>query len=126
MMTFTLPWSALAQDNHRLTTNRRTGQTFTTKRYRTAKAEAEALLLQQNSLRAAHLTPVSLVAHVWVPDARRRDIGNLRKLVTDALQNADVVADDCLIHDERWIRAGIDRTNPRMVVTIAPLTGGVR
>lgn len=121
MMTLTLPWAALAQDNHRLTTSRQTGRTFTTARYRTAKSLAEALLMSQIGRAAPFTVPVQLVACVWVPDLRRRDVGNLRKLVTDALQNAGVVADDCLIHDERWIRAGIDRANPRAELTITPL-----
>ena len=124
MMTFTLPWAALAQDNHRLTTNRKTGRTFTTKRYRDAKETAETLLRAQDRFQSDRTDPVKVEVRVYFPDARRRDVGNLRKCLTDAMQNAGIVADDCLIHDERWIRAGIDRTRPRAEITVAPLPTG--
>lgn len=121
MITLTLPWLALAQDNHRLTTNRKTGRTFTTKRYRDAKDTAETLMRAQNGPASTITLPVKVEVRVWFPDARRRDVGNLRKCLTDAMQNAGIVADDCLIHDERWIRAGIDRAQPRAEITITPL-----
>jgi Holliday junction resolvase RusA-like endonuclease len=76
---------------------------------------------EQNGTATAITAPVGLTVRVYFPDARKRDAGNLRKLVTDALQGAAVIADDCLIHDERWIRAGIDRQNPRAELTITPL-----
>ena len=41
--------------------------------------------------------PVSVGYKITMPDKRRRDIGNILKIVDDALQFAGVLADDSLI-----------------------------
>jgi len=42
------------------------------------------------------------------PDKRRRDIGNLEKAISDILQAAEVIEDDCLCEDLhlRWVLDG--------------------
>lgn len=42
------------------------------------------------------------------PDKRRRDIGNLEKAISDILQAAGVIEDDCLCQDLRlrWAKTG--------------------
>lgn len=119
MITLTLPWAVLVPDNAKTGVCR--GKAILTARYRTAKRAATCLLRAQNGTATPRTTPTKVVVRVWFPDARKRDAGNLRKLVTDALQDAGVVVDDCLIHDERWIRAGIDRANPRADITVQNL-----
>jgi hypothetical protein len=66
--------------------------------------------------------PLTLVAVVHFPDARRRDAGNLRKLATDALTVAHIIADDALLMAEQWVTAGIDRTRPRLTLILQPIT----
>lgn len=51
------------------------------------------------------------------PDARRRDIANIEKLVIDAVAH-QLGFDDSQIDVLTLRRATIDRTNPRVVVTI--------
>lgn len=121
------PWTMLLPDNHRLTPVVRWGKdrwgkpaprpaVITTGEYRDAKkAVAESAQLQFRGWRFT--TPVSLVGRAWFPDQRKRDAGNYRKLLTDALTGI-LYEDDSLVHDDRWIRAGVDRTRPRIEVTI--------
>jgi crossover junction endodeoxyribonuclease RusA len=42
------------------------------------------------------------------PDKRRRDIGNLEKSVSDILQEAGIIVDDCLCEwiEARWVKDG--------------------
>jgi Holliday junction resolvase RusA-like endonuclease len=50
----------------------------------------------------------TLVISAVRPDKRRRDIGNLEKAVSDILQAAGVITDDCLCEDLRlrWVASG--------------------
>jgi crossover junction endodeoxyribonuclease RusA len=59
----------------------------------------------------------------YLPDARRRDHDNLAaslKAAFDGLKDADVLADDYGLRHEP-IRVEIDRTNPRVEITVEPL-----
>jgi len=49
------------------------------------------------------------------PDKRRRDIGNLEKAVSDILQAAKIIEDDCLCEDlhMRWVKTG-----PECLITV--------
>ncbi len=62
--------------------------------------------------------PVKVLVHVWVPDARRRDVMNYEKVCNDALTRARLWVDDSLIHDYHIIRMGMDRENPRMEIEV--------
>jgi crossover junction endodeoxyribonuclease RusA len=119
----TLPWSALMGDNHRLIPVKRGAsmRLIANPEYAATKERAAWLMRAQNGPATALTGPVSVVGRVWFPDRRKRDAGNYRKMVTDAMSDAGVVADDSLVHDERWIRVGLDKDSPRMVVTITPM-----
>lgn len=117
--TLTLPWVVLAHDNHRFIPRRGGKGLIAAPGYRKAKADAVTLLLALWR-GAPHAVPVELTARAFVPDARKRDVGNYRKLITDALTGI-AYTDDSLVHREVWERAGIDRKNPRVELTITPL-----
>lgn len=115
----TLPWAVLAHDNHRLVRRRQGKGLCASPDYRAKKAFASTLLAAL--WRGAPIaSPVEVVGRVFFPDNRKRDAGNYRKMVTDALTGIAYV-DDSLVHREVWERAGIDRSNPRIELTITPL-----
>lgn len=105
-------------DNHRLTPARigKAVRLITAKAYRQAKADAEGSLVLQ--WRGPKLSgDIALSARAYFPDARKRDAGNYRKLITDALSGI-AYTDDSQLARETWERAGIDRDNPRVDLTI--------
>lgn len=127
VVTLTLPWSLLLPDNHRLMpvvrkiNGRATATLITAPEYRTAKSAAAASIAQQWGFHNVPWTgPVQLHALLWFPDARKRDAGNYRKMLGDALTGV-AVEDDSQIHRETWERAGLDRTNPRVVIELSEL-----
>lgn len=61
---------------------------------------------------------LSVVIGAHMPDERRRDLDNLLKAANDALQAARLFEDDSQIVDLRIYRAGLDRKNPRLAVTL--------
>lgn len=112
-----LPWSCVCSDNDRFVVVY--GQNRLSPKYRKAKTNIAALA----SLYWRHplLTgDVVLVAHFYFPDERKRDAGNYRKAITDALSGV-VYDDDKRIADERYLKVAIDRENPRVEVMIGPL-----
>lgn len=62
---------------------------------------------------------VTIRAHQ--PDLRRRDLDNLGQAILDSLEAAEVYNDDSQIDDLRFVRAGVDRKNPRVEVEIVGL-----
>jgi len=54
----------------------------------------------------------------WLPDNRRRDVDNLLKAPLDALCHAGVYDDDSQIVELSIRRAGLDKANPRLEVTL--------
>jgi len=59
---------------------------------------------------------------VQEPDRRRRDIANIEKAPIDALVDAGVIEDDCLIDDLRIVRhRGFPTPGGRVVVTISQI-----
>lgn len=119
-----LPWSTLLPDNEKwvpvLGRNNKP-KLLLTEPYRERKARIEAVVREQVGDAPPFTVPVRLEARVYEPDRRvRRDIGNFGKLVQDAL-TAIAYADDSLIDDLRWIRAGVDIDAPRVEIHIQPL-----
>jgi len=51
---------------------------------------------------------LSMVVEAYPPDRRRRDLGNLDKVLSDALQAAGVFDDDEQIDDMRYVRHAIE------------------
>lgn len=80
-----------------------------------AKAISAVLLARYVTIGRAPCN-VSIVA--WMPDARRRDVDNLCKAPLDALGHAGVYEDDSQIQMLMIRKAGIDRENPRIEVTL--------
>lgn len=117
----TLPWSALCPDNRK--SGVIDGQILLTRRYRATKRAARTLALQQmqSGHCAAIAGPCVLLAMLYPPDKRRRDAVNLAKSLHDALEGV-CYADDAQLTDVRYVRGPVDRTNPRVEVTISPLS----
>lgn len=116
----TLPWAAVRHDNHRLIPAKGRRGLISSSDYRSAKQTAKLLLAAQWRGKAL-LGAVRLHAKVWMPDLRKRDAGNYRKFVTDSATGI-CYADDAQLWIETWERAGIDRQNPRIEITLSPLT----
>jgi Holliday junction resolvase RusA-like endonuclease len=114
----TLPWVVVQHDNHRLMPARvgKAVRLITSPAYRHAKAVAETMLAAQWG-EAPLAGAVTLVADVWMPDARKRDAGNYRKLITDALSGI-AYRDDAQLVSETWRKSGIDRENPRVEIIV--------
>lgn len=117
-----LPWKFLAQANHRLMPVLRGGRAMliTSPPYRQAKESAELSIKRQWGSHVKLSGPLSLTARCWFPDRRKRDAMNLAKMVGDALSGI-VYDDDSQIEDERWIKAGTDKENPRVEIVVRPI-----
>lgn len=110
-----LPWSVMVSDNERFSVVY--GQNRLSQKYRTAKASI-ATLARLYWRRSVLDGDVHLVARFYFPDARKRDAGNYRKALTDALTGV-VYGDDSQLAGEHYLKGAIDRTNPRVEVCIA-------
>lgn len=113
-----IPWSALAHDNHRLMPVKMGHglRLIATPDYRLAKAACEGYFLKQWH-EPMLVGSLAILGTLWFPDARKRDAGNYRKCLTDAMTGI-VYSDDSQLHDERWIFGGIDREQPRVELEI--------
>lgn len=59
---------------------------------------------------------------VFAVDERRRDLGNLDKILMDSLQKAGVFENDCQIDDQRFIRGRKCAGElPRVIVTLTEI-----
>lgn len=115
----TLPWAVVRHDNHRLIPSRNRRGLIASPEYREGKQAARLLLGAQ--WRSKPLNgAVQVFGRVWMPDRRKRDAGNYRKCLTDAMSGI-CYDDDAQIWRETWERAGIDRENPRIEITVEPL-----
>lgn len=110
-----LPWSAMISDNERFSVV--DGQNRLSTPYRKAKARI-ADLAALHWRRSLLVGDVYLLARFWFPDLRKRDAGNYRKALTDALSKV-IYADDRQVIDEHYVRMDIDRVNPRCEVWIS-------
>lgn len=123
-VTLTLPWSVLVSTNQRTNPagwGKMKGRQFLTQRYRNALVTAEIMVLNQVRGRRPKFTgPVSLEMRFWEPDRRRRDPGNLVKLIEDSMTGV-VYADDAQICRSLWERAGVDRLDPRVEIRVSAL-----
>lgn len=92
------------------------GQNRLSPKYRAAKSAITTLAkgYWRRSMLAGH---VALEARFYFPDARKRDAGNYRKALTDALTGV-VYQDDSQLADERYILVAIDRETPRVEVRV--------
>lgn len=100
------PWDFVAHDNHRLMPAANRRGLVATREYRRKKTEAATIASLQWGPRGKLSGDISLTARCYFPDRRRRDAGNYRKLITDALTGT-CYADDSQLVCETWRRAGI-------------------
>lgn len=61
---------------------------------------------------------LAVMIDAYVPDLRKRDLGNVEKACCDSLTKAGVWEDDSQIDDLRIRRMPVDRGDPRVEVTI--------
>lgn len=103
--TFTLPFAVGVADNRR--TGVLNGRVLLTRRYREAKEAAAAFAMRERTrlgIRSPLAGSLALTARVWLPDRRRRDVGNMRKLLTDAMKGI-WYDDDQQLWRETWERS---------------------
>ena len=63
-------------------------------------------------------SPVNVSIDAYYPDARRRDIDNILKAPLDALTHAGMWDDDSQVQALSIRKAGMDRHNPRLEITL--------
>jgi Holliday junction resolvase RusA-like endonuclease len=115
MLTLVLPWDPCAVPDN-AAYRAVAGRVVLSKRGRAAKASAFGIALTQT--RGRLLTGrLALSAVAYPPTLQPRDVGNLRKLLTDALEGA-AYANDRQLVDERWVLGPVDRVRPRVEITI--------
>lgn len=119
-----VPWTALISDNLKFTAYLRGEKPAIkiTKAYAEAKARIARLATDRMAGLPPADRPLALLARVWYPNNAHRDLTNWCKLVHDAL-NKVVYADDGLLHDVRWTRAGVDIDHPRAEIVLTLLSG---
>jgi len=103
----TVPWQYVMHDNHRLMPVKmgKGVRLITAPAYRDAKAAATLRLIDQWRRPRLHGF-VALTGTVFMPDRRKRDAGNYRKLLTDALSGVAYDDDSQLIR-EVWVLGGV-------------------
>ena len=114
-MTFELPWPPSVNTYWRSVN----GRTILSRKGREYRANAHARLAEQGLPFVKGRVSVSAIAHA--PDNRRRDLDDLWKSILDSLTHARAIEDDSLIDDLRIVRGPVDRSNPRLVITVEPL-----
>ena len=118
----TLPWECMVPDNRRFLSK---GHVLTP-RYRKAMELCALHVIQQvkpprprypkGSLCSVELT-------YYVPDRRRRDVGNTLKIICDSLEGPNGIwEDDYSISHLCYTRAGVDRENPRCEIVVRDYT----
>jgi Holliday junction resolvase RusA-like endonuclease len=117
-MTISLPWSMVLHDNHRLMPIRvgKGVRLSTSPEYRAAKEQAEWEIKRQWRIPALK-GDVILHAKAYFPNKRKRDAGNYRKLITDAMSGI-CYADDSQLRSETWERAGFTKDEARIEITL--------
>jgi Holliday junction resolvase RusA-like endonuclease len=123
-LTIAFPWGYVLHDNHRFVPAHGRRGLVASSEYRNAKRAAVGWLTVLWRSRPQLTGDMVLHARCFFPDKRKRDAGNYRKLITDALSGV-VYADDSQLVSETWERAGFDKQSPRIEVTLRPAPAGV-
>ena len=120
-MTLELPYPPTTNHAYAVRNGRKV-KTTTAREYATEVAWRVADHVRTGEQPPENWTRARLDVHISVypPDARRRDIANIEKLVVDAAAK-QLGFDDSQIDVLTLRRATIDRTNPRVVLTIEAL-----
>ena len=93
------------------------GRTILSKEGRAYRAEVVAAIYAAR-VQGFGRQKLRLVVAAHMPDDRRRDLDNLLKAANDAMQAARLFEDDSQITDLRIYRAGLDRQNPRLTISL--------
>lgn len=120
MISLTIPFRLLVSDNRKHITRSHGRGHVLTAEYRAAKDAIEHTARLAMRGKPMLTDPVRLDVAIWFPDARKRDMLNYSKLISDAISRI-VIADDAQIHVAQWTRQGIDRDRPRAELTLTPL-----
>jgi len=83
--------------------------------------KAVAWLVRSSRLSFTNNERLEVCATVYFRDKRRRDLDNIGKLLLDALQDGGMYKDDSQIDDLRYIRAGVDKLNPRVEIVVTEI-----
>lgn len=118
-MNYTLPFSALVPDNqrHGVVVIGGKPRILLTSKYRKAKEQVVLLLWAQQGKEPMLRGELGMLARMYVPDKRRRDVLNYSKLVNDSLAHV-AYEDDSQLRDVRWVHGGIDREDPRLEIEL--------
>lgn len=111
------PWAFVCHDNHRLIPARNRKGLVASAAYRTKKKEAATLAALQWGPTPQLRGDLVLEAQCFFPDRRKRDAGNYRKMITDALTGT-CYADDSALAREVWERVGYDKDNARIEIRL--------
>ena len=98
-LTLTLPYPPSVNSLWRVVR----GRAILSKRARLYRANVEATVFQAGSPKITGR--LGIIIHVFPPDARKRDLDNIPKIVLDSLQHANVFEDDSQI-DELHVYRG--------------------
>ena len=116
-----LPWDMLVSDN--VKHQGKHTDTAEHVRYSRAREAIKAYARLIAGLAAPIFTDrVQLVALVWVPDRRKRDVKNFSKAVEDSLESAAYINDN-QVKRSTWEEAGLDAHHPRAEITVTPFEG---
>lgn len=118
-----VPWQYVMHDNHRLMPIRmgKNARLATAPAYREAKAKAAETLADQWGVRLRLSGYVAITGVVFMPDRRKRDAGNYRKLLTDALTGI-AYEDDSQLVREVWELGGVvpkDQARVELIIEAA-------
>lgn len=121
-MTITLPFPP-ATGNHTTRINHKTGRFYTQPKVKQYRLAVRCEVIKTNCVGhtvVGWCKPLRVTVTITPPDRRRRDSGNLIKVVYDALTRAGFWADDSLVRDERIVWA--DPTKPGFItLEVTPL-----
>ena len=114
-----LPWVCCVRDNRHFIPKMigRKDRLVSSPEYREKKEQAETLFTAQWHGNEKLKGDLRLHADCYFPDLRKRDAGNYRKMIGDALSGI-AYSDDSQLVSETWERKGIDRENPRIEITL--------
>lgn len=121
--TFVLDWACLISENRRFcardvnTANGRRAKLVLTESYRVARERTRRAVSQHFGAVAAVSEPLSLLARVYLPDTKVRDVPNFAGATANALKGL-LYTDDVWLYRVTWERAGIDAKHPRAEITL--------
>ena len=111
-MTFEMPFPPALNRYYR-TVN---GRPILSRDGRAYRTNAQAALTEQR----VGAVPGKVACHISAhqPDRRRRDLDGMLKACLDALESNGVIDNDADIDHLAITRASVDRSNPRLVITV--------